>query len=158
MTTDLFSRAEIEDLFADYNAALDERDMERWLSFFMQSCSYVVTTREHIDRGWSLAIINCETRGMMIDRIAAIRTTMYFLPRQQRRIVSGIRVVGAEGAAAQVRSAFAVFETLPSEPTKFFVAGQALDVIGREDKKLKFASRRCVLDAALVPNSLIYPV
>jgi 3-phenylpropionate/cinnamic acid dioxygenase small subunit len=158
VTTDLISRSEIEDLFADYNAALDDRDLERWLSFFMEACSYVVTTTENVDRGWSIAIINCETRGMMIDRIAAIRNTMTFLPRQQRRIVSGIRVVGAEGAAARVRSAFAVFETLPSEPTKFFVAGQALDVVGREDGRLKLASRRCVLDAALVPNSLIYPI
>jgi hypothetical protein len=102
VTTDVISRAEIEDLFSDYNAALDDRDLERWLSFFMETCSYVVTTRENVDRGWSIAIINCETRGMMIDRIAAIQTTMYFLPRQQRRIVSGVRVAGAEGAAARL--------------------------------------------------------
>jgi len=156
--TDLISRAEVEELFADYNAALDDRDLGRWLSFFMAVSSYVVTTRENLDRGWSIAIINCETRGMMIDRVAAIQKTMYFLPRQQRRIISGVRVVGAEGAAVRVRSAFAMFETLPSEPSKFFVAGQALDVIGREDDKLKFVSRRCVLDSAIVPNSLIYPI
>lgn len=154
----LIFRAEVEDLFADYNATLDDRDLERWLSLFTDVCSYVVTTKENVDRNWSIALVNCETRGMMIDRVSAIQKTMYFLPRQQRRMVSGICIAEPEGASTPVQASFAVFETLPSEPTKLLMTGRAFDVVAHENGRLKFASRRCVIDAAIVPNSLIYPL
>lgn len=158
MTKDFISRVEIEDLFADYNAALDDREIERWPSFFTDVCSYLVTTRENVDRNWQIALLNCETRGMMIDRIAALQNTMYFLPRQQRRIMSGIRIAGAERELTRVQASFAVFESLPSETTKILATGRSFDVLRYENEQLKFVSRRCVLDAALVPNSLIYPL
>ena len=146
-------RDDIEDLYADYTAALDDRDLEGWLALFAPTCSYVVTTKENVDQKWAIALISCETRGMMVDRIAAIKNTMYFLPRQQRRMVSGLRV--RDGAA---QSSFAVYETVASEPTKLLATGRTFDVIQYEEGRLKFASRRYVLDSSIVLNSLIYPL
>lgn len=158
MTKTLIARDELENLYADYCAALDDNEFERWPSFFAESCSYLVTSRENVEQGWPVALLNCETRGMIVDRAVAIQKTLYYLPRQQRRLVSGLRVVGVEGAATRVRAAFAIFETLVGEHTKVLATGRSLDVVAREGGALKFVERACVLDAALVPNSLPFPI
>ena len=147
------NRDDVNDLYADYDATLDDRNLEGWLSLFTESCSYVVTTKENVDQKWAIALISCETRGMMVDRIAAIQKTMYFLPRQQRRLASGLRV-----RDGQAQSSFAVYESVAAEPTKLLATGRTFDVLQYEEGRLKFASRRYVLDSSIVLNSLIYPL
>ena len=96
---------------------------------------------------------------MIVDRSIAIDKTLYFLPRMQRRVVSGIRVTEVEDdGSVHVRTSFAVFETLAGEHTTVLASGRSNDVVTRKDGALKFAKRTCVLDASLVPNSLPVPI
>jgi salicylate 5-hydroxylase small subunit len=39
-----------------------------------------------------------------------------------------------------------------------FNVGRSLDVIVRTEQGLKFASRECIYDSEMVPNSIIYPI
>lgn len=158
MTKTLITRDELEGLYADYCAALDDGDFDRWPSFFAETSSYLVTTKENADRGWPIALLNCESRGMIVDRTVAIQKTLYYLPRLQRRLVSGLRVTGVDGAGAQVRASFALFETLVGEHTKVLASGRSLDVVAHEGGALKFVKRVVVVDASLVPNSLPFPI
>jgi len=152
------SRDELEGLYAEYNEALDDGAIERWPSFFATTSSYRVTTRENVERGWPMTLLHCESYGMILDRSVAIQKTLYFLPRMQRRVVSGIRVTREGPDLAHVRCSFAVFETLAGEHTKVLASGRAEDVVIRQEGALKFSERACVLDASLVPNSLPVPV
>jgi salicylate 5-hydroxylase small subunit len=158
MTTSRITQQELEWLYADCAAALDEGEFERWPSFFAEESSYFVTTQENVDRGWALGLLSCESRGMMIDRVAAIRKTMYYMPRVQRRIISGVRITRVDGALTHTRASFALFDTLGGEHTKVLAAGRFLDIVGREEDSLKFVKRTCILDASLVPNSLPFPI
>ncbi len=158
MTKTLITRDELEGLYADYCAALDDGEFERWPSFFAEACSYLVTTRENVEQGWAVALLNCESRGMVEDRTIAIRKTLYYLPRAQRRLVSGIRATGVDAEGTHVRASFAVFETMVGEHTKVLATGRSLDIVAREGGALKFVKRACVLDASLVPNSLPFPI
>lgn len=158
MTKTLISRDELERLYADYCDTLDDGDFERWASFFTEVCSYLVTTKENVERGWPIALLNCESRGMIVDRTIAIQKTLYYLPRMQRRLVSGIRVTGVEGAGTLVRASFALFETLVGEHTTVLATGRSLDVVAHEGGALKFAKRVIIVDASLVPNSLPFPI
>lgn len=152
------SRDELEGLYADYNEALDDGAIARWPSFFSTTSSYLVSTRENVERGWPITLLSCESHGMIVDRCVAIQNTLYFLPRTQRRVVSGLRVTSTEADCVHVRCSFAVFETLSGEHTKVLASGRAEDVVIRQDGALKFAKRSCVLDASLVPNSLPVPI
>lgn len=151
-------RRDADALLADYVACLDEERFEDWPGFFTEKCLYKIVARENFDRNLPLAQMLCESRGYLLDRVVAIRKTSVYGPRYVRRIVSGLRVIGWDGEALEIRSNFATFETLPDELTRVFMTGQSRDRLVVDGGALKFRERVCIYDSTLVPNSLIYPL
>jgi 3-phenylpropionate/cinnamic acid dioxygenase small subunit len=158
MTVPLAVRYEIEELLAEYVAVLDAMDLERWPEFFTEQGFYEIIPRENYERGLPLAIMRCESKGMLKDRVVAIRDTMMYEPRYMRHIISAIRVTGESPEGITVETNYAVFETLIDDLTRVFNVGRYLDRIVHEAGQLKFAEKHCVYDSLLVPNSLIYPL
>ena len=151
-------RLELEDLYADYTACLDEERFEDWPQFFTDPCLYKIVPRENFERGLPLATWLCESKGYLVDRVTAIRKTAVYAPRYVRRMVSGIRVLGWTDAVLEVRASYLALETLQDELTRVFNAGQYRDKLVVEDGRLKFREKLCIFDSILVPNSLIYPL
>ena len=158
MALSLALRFEIEDLLHDYAAVLDAADLDRWPEFFTEDCFYEVIPRDNYDRGLPLALIRCESKGMLKDRVNAIRDTMMYEQRYLRHVISGIRVTAHNDQGICVEANYAVFETLADAPTRVFNVGRYLNRIVHAEKGLKFAEMHCVFDSLLVPNSLIYPI
>ena len=152
-------RAEIEALFTDYCAAIDDMDLERWPRFFVEDGLYKIIARENFDRGLPLAAMLCESRRMMDDRVVTMRQTQMFAPRHHRHMVSHISVgaVAADGAIP-VRSNYLVLQTLLDQPTQVFSTGRCLDKLVRVEDRLMFRERVVVFDAAVISNSLIFPL
>lgn len=151
-------RLELEDLYADYAACLDEERFEDWPEFFTDPCLYKIVPRENFERGLPLATWLCESKGYLVDRVTAIRKTAVYAPRYVRRMVSGIRVLGWTKAVLDVRASYLALETLQDELTRVFNAGQYRDKVVVEDGRLRFREKLCIFDSILVPNSLIYPL
>jgi 3-phenylpropionate/cinnamic acid dioxygenase small subunit len=158
MSLPIALRFEIEDLLHEYAAVLDAADLDRWPEFFTEDCFYEVIPRENYDRGLPLALIRCESKGMLKDRVHAIRDTMMYEQRYLRHLISGIRVMAQSDDDISVEAHYAVFETLVDAPTRIFNVGRYLSRLVYEEKRLKFAEMHCVFDSLLVPNSLIYPI
>jgi 3-phenylpropionate/cinnamic acid dioxygenase small subunit len=158
MAMDVALRLEVEDLHAEYCAALDEGRYEDWAALFTDDCLYRIVPRDNHERGLPLAIMHCESRGMLLDRIVAIRETSYYAPRTLRHMVSGIRVVADDDGALRGQANYLVLQTLPEQPTTLFNAGRYLDAIVREAGRLRIKERLCIFDSIVVPNSLIVPV
>ena len=150
-------RLEVENLYADYVDCLDNGPLDRWPEFFTDECVYEIVTRENIERKLPLALMRCESRGMLIDRVVAVQRTSVFSPRTLRHVVSSLRV-RADDRAIRAAANFAVFETVIDEPTRVFVAGRYLDQLVRVGDQLRFARKQCVLDSPLILGSLIYPI
>jgi len=151
-------RADLEALYADYVGCLDDAELERWPGFFTEPCSYKIISRENFDRGLPLAALMCESRGMLMDRVTAIRQTSLFAPRYMRHIVSSLRFDDWHGDELAVRANYVVFETLVDEMTRVFQSGRYIDRLVVEDGCLKFREKLCVFDSVLVSNSLVFPV
>jgi 3-phenylpropionate/cinnamic acid dioxygenase small subunit len=151
-------RLELEELYAEYAACLDEERFEAWPGFFTEECVYQIIPRENFERGLPLATWLCESRGMLQDRVVMIRKTAVYGPRWIRRMTSGLRVLGWDGEELQVRANYLAVETLLDELTRVFSAGQYRDRIVVEDGRLKFREKRCVFDSTLIPNTLIFPL
>jgi 3-phenylpropionate/cinnamic acid dioxygenase small subunit len=151
-------RFEIEDLHTAYCAALDDGRYEDWPELFAEDGLYRIVPRDNHDRGLPLAIMHCEGKGMLLDRVVAIRQTSYFAPRLLRHLVSGIRSVqGADGSITSEAN-YLVLQTLPDQPTELFNSGRYLDHLVRENGRLRFKERLCVFDSIVIPNSLIIPI
>lgn len=150
-------RLEIEDLYTAYAEALDDGNIEAWPGFFVEDCFYEVIPNENYNRGLPLATIRCESRGMLQDRVVAVRETMAFEPRILRHMVSNFRIK-PNGGDIEVVANYAVYETLVDEPTRVFNTGRYIDRLVREDGALRFKEKHCVFDGALVLNSVVYPI
>ena len=151
-------RLEVESLYADYAETLNDEAFEAWPAFFTERAFYQITSRENFERKLPIGLWRCESRGMLEDRVVAIRQTAYYGPRSIRRMVSGIRALGWEGGVLKASASYLAVETLPDELTRVFNAGKYVDELVAENGHLRFASRICVYDTLLIPNTLIYPL
>ncbi len=152
------NRSQIEDLYTDYNIALDDLNLEAWPQFFTQTCLYRITTRENWEGKFPLSTIICESREMLEDRVAATRKSMMYAPRSYRRYHSGLKIISSSAGVTKTRLNFFVAQTLVDKPSEVAFCGVAYDTIVEEESTLRFKERICVMDTEMIPNSLIYPI
>ncbi|MGX6568301.1 aromatic-ring-hydroxylating dioxygenase subunit beta [Cupriavidus necator] len=145
-------------LFADYTSAVDNGDWDRWPEFFTEDCLYRVQPRENHERGLPLATLSLESKGMLKDRIYGIRETLFHDPYYQRHIVGAPLIREADGDRILAETNYAVLRTKPDQMTDVYNVGRYLDTVVRTPAGLRFASRICVFDSEMIPNSLIYPI
>jgi len=151
-------RAEIEALCARSAELLDEGPLAAWPSLFAEHGSYRIVTRENLDQGWPLALMLCESRAAIEDRVHAIEHLSLTIPRRVRHMTSGLRI-SADAEGWRVEANFAVFETLAGAQTVCFAAGLYRDRIIRDaDGALRFRERTAICDSALIRNSLVVPL
>ena len=151
-------RLELEELYAEYVACLDEERFEEWPEFFTDDAVYRIIPRENFERGLPIATLHCESKGYLKDRVVAIRQTAVYGPRYMRRLVSNIRILGRKDGWLEVRANYAAFETLRDELTRVFSVGRCHDKLVVADDRLKFKEKLVIFDSELIPNSLIYPL
>ena len=149
---------ELTRLYADYASAVDSGDWELWPEFFTDDCVYRLQPRENYDRGLPLATLSFESKGMLRDRVYGIQETLFHDPYYQRHVVGAPFVHGVESGRIHCEANYAVFRTKLSELTTVFNVGRYIDTIVRTPEGLKFASRLCIYDSEMIPNSIIYPI
>ena len=145
-------------LYARYASVVDAADWEAWCDLFTDDCEYRLVPRENHERGLPLATLAFESKGMLKDRAYAIRETLFHDPYYQRHIVGAPRILRVEGDNFHCEANYAVFRTKLSELTTVFNVGRYLDLVVRTPQGLRFASRICIYDSEMIPNSIIYPI
>jgi len=145
-------------LYADYASAVDSGNWDLWPEFFTEQCVYRLQPRENFDRGFPLATLSFTSKGMLKDRVYGIKETLFHDPYYQRHIVGSPVVRSAEDGSFRCEANYAVFRTKLSETSTVFNVGRYLDTVVRTPDGLKFASRECIYDSEMIPNSIIYPI
>ncbi len=159
MSVNLVLVRELEDLYARYAETLDDGPLEDWPECFTENCLYLIIARENVERGLPLAIMRCESRDMLKDRVTAVRETMMYEPRYLRHHVTNLRVMSEADDEVEAVANFSVIEVLPEALPRILMAGRYRDRLQREmDGQWRFSERHCIYDSTLVPNSIIYPV
>ena len=150
-------RQEIEDFLIDYSTAIDDGEISRWPDFFGDPCLYKIVSKENDDAGLPLALLLCDSPGMVKDRCDAFSQLNVFGPRTWRHMISQVRR-NEEGETIKARSNFVIFETLSGKDTHILCTGQYRDTIVREHVGLKFRERICIYDTTMIPNSIVMPI
>ncbi len=145
-------------LYADYAHVVDAGLWEQWPEFFTDDCVYRVQPRENHERGFPLATLSFESKGMLKDRAYGIRETLFHDPYYQRHVVGLPRLLGIDADRFEVEANYAVFRTKLSQLTTVYNVGRSLDVVVRMPEGLKFARREFIYDSEMIPNSMIYPL
>jgi salicylate 5-hydroxylase small subunit len=145
-------------LYADYSSAVDSGNWDLWPEFFTDDCVYRLQPRENHERGFPLATLAFSSKGMLKDRVYGIQETLFHDPYYQRHVV-GVPVI-REASDGRIRSEanYAVFRTKLSDTSTVFNVGRYIDTVVRTPAGWKFASRECIYDTEMIPNSIIYPI
>lgn len=145
-------------LYADYAIAVDSGQWDLWPDFFVDDCVYRLQPRENFERGFPLATLSFESKGMLKDRVYGIKETLFHDPYYQRHVVGSPLVRKAEASRFECEANYAVFRTKLSDASTVFNVGRYIDVVVRTPAGLKFSSRQCIYDSEMIPNSIIYPI
>lgn len=148
----------LSQLYADYGRAVDSGDWDLWPEFFIDDCIYKLIPRENHERGFPLATLFFESKGMLKDRAYGIRETLFHDPYYQRHVIGAPVLLKVEKDRFESQANYAVFRTKLSQESTVFNVGRYIDVVVRTAQGLKFSSRLCVYDSELIPNSIIYPI
>ena len=151
-------RARLADLYCAYDDALNDGALERWPELFVEACIYKVIPRENVEQGYPVALIYCESRDMLFDRVVALRETALYAPRIARRMTSGICLRAMEPDGMHLTANFAVLQTTQDQPSELFLCGRCQDRVVEDAGALRFAERLCIYDSTIVPTSLVYPI
>jgi salicylate 5-hydroxylase small subunit len=152
-------RDRLDQLYLDYAAVIDDDELERWPELFTEECSYQVVARENVRRGLPLAILRCDSRAMLEDRVNAIRSTAFYVSRRVRHLIGMLDVRELDSGAIGVAANFAVYESLPRQATTLACVGAYDDVVVEDaDGRLRFRQKHCIYDGDLVLDSIVYPL
>jgi anthranilate 1,2-dioxygenase small subunit len=141
-----------------YARLLDDDRLEEWPDLFVERGVYKVIPRENWHREPKLAIMFCDSRAMMVDRINSLRTANIYNIHYPRHIVTNVEVLAARGDDYDVAAAFTVYQTDQEGQTKLFSVGQYLDVITFSGGEPRFREKIAICDTFNIPNLLAIPL
>ncbi|HEV2300656.1 MAG TPA: aromatic-ring-hydroxylating dioxygenase subunit beta [Stellaceae bacterium] len=151
-------RARIEDFLGALAAAVDDGEVERWPLFFTEDGFYQIIPREGFEAGHPLGIMTCAGRGMMQDRVAALREANIYEPHTYCHLLSRPLLERAAEAEVAARTNFALYRTLQGRASELFAAGKYHDRIVVEGGELRLKSRRAVLESRRVDILIVLPI
>ena len=146
------------DLFATYGALIDAAEYDAWLVLFAATCTYSIVPQENYERGLPAGLVYCDSRGMLEDRIRALREANKYNIHTDRHLIGLPRLVGEGGDAKLVEAPFAVYQTDQEGETRLFATGLYRDRIVIEAGGLKFRDKLVLLDTFAVPSLLATPL
>ena len=144
-------------LHAEYAAALDARDLDRWPALFTEACSYKLQSRENFERGLPLCILHLDSRAMLADRVYGARETIYHDPYAQRHVGGPPRLLAREGDVLVTETPVLVVRTKRDAMPEVLLAGRYLDRVVPTAEGLRFAQRWLIFDNDLLANSIVDP-
>ena len=150
---------ELEMLYARYAQVLDDGPLADWPELFTEECLYRIVPRDNFEADLPLAIMHCESRGMLADRVHAVQETIMHEPRYLRHHITNVMATQSEDGHLQARANYSVVEVLNDELPRILSVGRYLDRVVRDaDGSLRFAEKLVVYDSVLVPNTIVYPL
>jgi len=145
-------------LQAAYIRCIDHNELEAWPEFFLDPCLYKVTTAENHKLGYQSGIIYADTKGMLIDRVAALRQANIYEKQNYRHILGLSDIVKNDGGEAKSETPFMVVRIMHDGRSDIFATGLYLDTIRATGSDLKFVQRIVVCDSSRIDTLMALPL
>jgi len=155
---DSIVREGIHELIAAYAECIDDDRLEEWPDFFVENCRYLITSRQSHEAGHRHGVVYAASRGMLVDRILALRRANIFEPHRYRHIVGPVRISAVADGVAEVRSNFIAVRIMHDGEMSLFAAGRYLDRIAVSAEPYRFIERLVILDSDKVDTLLVIPL
>ncbi|MET0659697.1 MAG: aromatic-ring-hydroxylating dioxygenase subunit beta [Steroidobacteraceae bacterium] len=149
----------VDALQLEYLRALGRRDMQAWADCFGEPASYVCTTSENEEQGLPLALMLDDSRERIADRVNYVTRVWAgtFEDYRMRHFVQRLTCVEQSPNLFAVETQFLVAYTTTRGQSEVLATGVYLDTVVI-DAATKFRSKKAVLDTAVVPRYVVYPI
>jgi anthranilate 1,2-dioxygenase small subunit len=151
-------RERIEEFLNDYCHRLDDGKVDDWTSFFAEDANYQITTRENVENGYPLGIMYCEGRGMMEDRIKALKTANIFESHAYCHILGRPQLWNEGPELYGARSNFTIYRTMYNGEAEVFATGKYLDLVFCGSAGPVFKKRMAIVDSRRIDTLLVLPI
>jgi 3-phenylpropionate/cinnamic acid dioxygenase small subunit len=157
--TDMELTWAVNKLNADYARCIDGDALEAWPEFFEETCLYNITSEDNYARRLPAGIFYADSRGMLKDRISALRQANIFERHRYRHVIGMASVGEATGDAMTAQAPFAVYRIMRDGRTEIFATGRYEDRLARgPGAEIKFARRIVVCDSSVIDTLLVIPL
>ena len=143
------------DLFAEYGALIDMAKFDEWLDLFAEECRYQIIPRENFDRGLPAALVFCDSRAVLEDRLQALREANKYNIHTDRHVIGLPRMLDG---GLSIEAPFAVYQTDQEGETRLFATGLYRDRLAIVGSRLKIRDKLVLLDTFAVPTLLATPL
>jgi anthranilate 1,2-dioxygenase small subunit len=142
-----------------YIRVIDDDRLEEWPQLFTPAGNYEITTRENHERGLPLALMSCNGRGMMQDRVTGYRKINVYEPHRYHHQLSGMECEQLPDGAILCTTGFLVVRTMHTGAISVFASGVYLDLIVQDgDGEMRFAERKVITDSRQTDTLLVIPL
>jgi 3-phenylpropionate/cinnamic acid dioxygenase small subunit len=155
---EMMVRRGIDELIAAYAECIDDDRLEEWPGFFVEQCRYLITSRESHAAGYRHGVVYAASRGMLEDRVLALRRANIFEPHRYRHIIGPTRIGKIENGIAEVRSNVIAVRIMHDGEMSLFASGRYLDRIDVMAEPYRFIERLVILDSQKIDTLLVIPL
>jgi len=150
-------RHQIEALNTRYIRAIDDDALEEWPKLFTEECLYRITTRENFSQNLPLPLMECASRGMLIDRVFGYRRVNVYEPQRYTHLLSGLVIEPIDATHMRCRQNYAVIRTMVTGEMMIFSAGLYYDRVVLCDEAM-FEERIVVQESRRIDTLLVIPI
>lgn len=143
---------------AEYIRCIDSGALESWPEFFVEDCLYKVTTAENERNGFAAGIVYADSKGMLSDRILALREANVYEQQRYRHIVGLPSILKQSNGEAECETPFLVMRIMHDGQTDIFATGVYLDTLREVGNSLKFSRKLAVCDSSRIDTLLAIPL
>jgi 3-phenylpropionate/cinnamic acid dioxygenase small subunit len=145
------------ELNAAYARAIDNEKYEEWPEFFLDPCLYKVTTAENVAAGLEAGVIYADSRGMLRDRISALRQANIYERQRYRHIVGLPVVLEEKDGTAETETPFLIVRIMRDGKMEVFATGCYRDKVRLDSNMPRFAERIVVCDGGRFDTLVAIP-
>ena len=151
-------RHSVMELLQQYVDSLDDDDLEAWPDLFLEDGQYRVLSRENLALGLPAPLMYYYSRGMMHDRVKALREALTYQPVYVRHILSTPRLTMSDSGEVHAQSSFSLYQTTEEGVTQLFTTGRYSDLVALTETGARFRSRTVTMDTFGVLNLIAVPL
>jgi anthranilate 1,2-dioxygenase small subunit len=148
----------VERLMGDYVHCIDDDRLEEWPGLFTDPCVYKITSAENYERHLPIGVFFANSRGMLQDRVTALREANIYEPQRYRHLVSSTRITANSESVIRAESNFIVARIMHDGATTLFATGRYLDRIAIDGARPLFVEKIVMCDSRRIDTLLAIPL
>jgi anthranilate 1,2-dioxygenase small subunit/terephthalate 1,2-dioxygenase oxygenase component beta subunit len=148
----------VSQLNAEYARAIDDDRLEQWPDFFTDPCLYKITSADNYRRGLEGGLVYADSRGMLKDRVVALREANIYERQAYRHLVGLPAIRSGANGSVHAETPFLVVRVMRDGTMDLFATGRYVDTMVDESGALRFRERLVVCDSSRVDTLLAIPL